>query len=109
LAEIWRTRDHLGRVVILTPAGLDHIRVRHGKFANRMDEVRGVVEHPGFVTRDRHHAHRECFYRRELSGSGFIKVVVHYRPAPPQGTWEGEVITAYHDESPEPKEVALWP
>lgn len=109
MAEIWRTRDHVGRVVILTQVGLDHIRVRRGEFAIRMGEVRDVVEHHGIVTRDRQHAHRECFYRREPSRSGFIKVVVHYRPVPPQGTWEGKVITAYHDESPDPKEARLWP
>lgn len=109
MAEIWRTRDHFGRVVILTPAGLDHIRVRHDDIADRMDEVQAAVEQPDVVTRDRQRAHRECFYRRERSGPGLIKVVVHYWPVPPQETWIGEVITAYHIDLPEPKEAKLWP
>jgi len=109
LAEIWRTRDHLGRVVILSPAGLDHIRVRHGDLANRMDEIRAVVEHPEFVTRDRQRARRECFYSRELSGPLFIKAVVQYRPVPPQGNWEGEIISAYPVDEPKPEEARLWP
>jgi hypothetical protein len=107
--EIWRTRDHLGRVVVLKPAGLDHVRLRHQEFARRLEEARSVIERPDFVTRDRHRAHRECFYRQELSGKGLIKVVVHYRPIPPQGTWIGEVITAYHTDHRAPKEVRIWP
>ena len=38
-----------------------------------------------------------------------MKVVVNYRPVPPQGTWEGEVITAYHARRPKSKEAQLWP
>jgi hypothetical protein len=109
LADIWWTRDHLGRAVVLTPAGRDHIRVRHPDFANRIGEINAVVEHPDFVNRDRIHTHRECFYQREGSNSGYIKTVVHYRPVAPQGTWEGEIITAYHVEEAEVEETKLWP
>ena len=109
MAEVWRARDHLGRVVILSPTGLDHIQVRHDELSGRMGEIRAAVEHPDFVTRDRQRDHRECFYCRTPSGPEFIEVVIYYRPVPPQGTWEGEIITAYHVDEPEPKEAALWP
>jgi hypothetical protein len=43
------------------------------------------------------------------SGQGFLKVVVQYRPVPPQGTWAGEVITAYRGKKRKSREVLLEP
>jgi hypothetical protein len=60
-----------------------------------MDEVRAAVEHSDLVVRDVGYPHREIHYRRTPSGQGWIRVVVNYRPVPPQGTWAGEIITAY--------------
>src|SRR6188472_1528268 len=94
MAEIWRTRDHAAREVVLTSAGLDHILERHDEIADRLDEIRMSIEQPDFVTRDARSHHRENHYRRVASGQGLLKVV-QYRPVPPQGTWVGEVITAY--------------
>jgi hypothetical protein len=53
--------------------------------------------------------HREIHYRRVASGQGFLKVVVQYRPVPPQGTWAGEVITAYRVKKRKSREVLLEP
>jgi hypothetical protein len=109
LATIWRTRDRFGRLVTFTKQGRDHILDRHSDLVARLDELRSIVERPDFVTRDRRFPSRENHYRRERSGSGWIKVVVHYRPVPPQGTWAGEVITAYVLKRRKSKEVQLWP
>ena len=90
-------------------AGDDHIRQRHDEIAERLDEVRTAVEQPDFITRDSEYTRREIFYRRTPSGQGWLKVVVNYRPIPPQGTWAGEVITAYRIEERDDQEVQLWP
>jgi hypothetical protein len=95
--------------VYLSRAKLIHIRARHDEFADRLDDIRSTVERPDFVTRDRLRDHRECFYREETPGEGLIKVVVHYRPIPPQGTWTGEIITAFPVGLYRFKEVKLWP
>ena len=68
-----------------------------------------AIEQPDFVTRDVRYHHREIHYRRSPSGQGWIKVVVNYRPVPPQGTWAGEVITAYRVDERDIEEVQLWP
>jgi hypothetical protein len=52
---------------------------------------------------------REIHYPRTPSGQGWMRVVVNYRPVPPQGTWAGEVITAYRIDERDVKEVQLWP
>ena len=77
--------------------------------AGRLDEVRATVDNPEVVTRDVTYAHRENHYRRTPSGRRRTKVVVHYRPVPPQGTWAGEVITALHVKKVDPEEKQLWP
>jgi len=77
--------------------------------ADRLDDVRAAIEEPDFVTRDVKYHHRENRYRRVASGQGLLKVVVQYRPVPPQGTWVGEVITAYRVKKRKSREVLLEP
>lgn len=109
MAEIWRTRDRAGREVVLTSAGLEHILQGHDEIVDQWDEVRTAIEQPDFVTRDARYHHREIHYRRETSGQGLLKVVVQYRPVPPQGTWVGEVITTYRVRKRKRTEVLLEP
>jgi hypothetical protein len=109
LAEIWRTEDRLGREVFLTEARRDHILAEHDDLVDRMDAVRTVVEEPDFVTRDADYPRRENHYRWIPRESRYIKVVVEYRPVPPQGTWAGKVITAYFSGKRKRKEALLWP
>jgi hypothetical protein len=109
LAEIWRTQDRAGREVVLASAGFDHILHGHDEISDRLDEVRTAIEQPDFVTRDARYHHREIHYRRMASGQGLLKVVVQYRPVPPQGTWVGEVITAYRVRKRKRTEVLLEP
>jgi hypothetical protein len=103
----WRTRDRVGRDIVLTLAGLDHILQEHGDIGDRLDAVRKTIEQPDFVTRDVEYRHRENHYRRTPSKQHWINVVVQYRPVPPQGTWAGEVITAYQVKRPNPREEPL--
>jgi hypothetical protein len=77
--------------------------------ADRMDDVRDAIEHPDFVAQDVRYHHREVHYRRVPSGQSLLKVVVQYRPVPPQGTWAGEVITAYRVKKRKSREVMLEP
>jgi hypothetical protein len=109
LAEIWRTGDRHAREVVFTTARQDHILDEHDDMAELMDDVRVAIEQPDLVTRDARYARRENHYRRIPSTGGWIKVVVNYRPVPPQGTWEGEIITAYHVPRPVAKEAKQWP
>jgi hypothetical protein len=109
VATIWRTRDRLGREVALTEGRRDHILSKHPELAGRLGEARATVEGPDFVTRDAADPRREHHYRRTPSGRAWIKVVVNERPVPPQGTWAGEVITAYRTERVDPEEAPLWP
>jgi hypothetical protein len=107
LAEIWRTRDRAGREVVLTSARLDHILRRHDDMTSRLGEVRTTIEQPDLVTRDVEYRHRENHYGRSSSNQPWINVVVQYRPVSPQGTWMGEVITAYPVKRRDPKEERL--
>lgn len=109
MADIWPTRDRFGRDVFLTREGRSHIVMRHAVMADRLNEVRTAIEHPDRITRDIVRRHRENHYLRTTSEPGWIKVVVQYRPVPPQGTWEGDIITAYPVRRPKPKEERLWP
>jgi hypothetical protein len=109
VADIWRTRDRLGREVVFNSASRDHIRRRRAELADRLDEIRWAIEAPDLVTRDATYPNRENHYRRTAFGPGWLKVVVRYLPVPPQGTWVGEVITAFPLRSPNPKETRLWP
>ena len=109
LAEIWRTSDYRGRVVVLTTEGRAHIVHRRSTMAARLAEVRLAIERPTLVTQDATYPRRECHYRQTSDGQGLIKVVVKYGPIPPQGTWLGEVVTAYPVDNPKRKEAPLWP
>jgi hypothetical protein len=99
----------MGREVIFTSARRDHVLQRHSDMADRLDEVRSAIEQPDLITRDREYARRQVHYRRTPSGRGFIRVVVNYRPVPPQGTWAGEVIIAHRVNERDMEEVQLWP
>ena len=94
MAEIWRTHDRFGWEVVLTEARRVHILSEHDEFAELMLEVRATVERPDMVLHDRQYAHRENHYRRTPPTHQWMKVVVNYSPVPPQGTWEGTIITA---------------
>jgi hypothetical protein len=109
LVEIWTTHDRLKRDVVLLAKGVGHIRERHGSMADRLDEIRIAVEQPDLVTRAIDYERRENHYRRRPSGKAWTKVVVQYRPVPPQGTWRGEVITAFRVGNPDPEEEILTP
>ena len=82
---------------------------KHPNMAERLADARVAVEAPDFARRDALRAHGENHYRRPAPGAAWIKVVVHYRPIPPQGTWVGEVITAYPTDHVGSKEGPLWP
>ncbi len=105
----WQTRDRLGREVILTEARLAHIRDGHPDMASRIADARATVDPPERVNRDATRPHREVSYRRTSSGRHWLRVVVHYRPVPPQGTWAGTVITAHFVKAVPTKEAPLWP
>ena len=79
--------------------------------AGREAEVRAAVEAPEFVDRDATHPRREIFYRQTETDRWRTRVVVTFLPAPPQGTWAGEVITAHRIgvQRRNPKEQRLWP
>ena len=109
MAEIWRTHDYRGRVVILTLEGRDHIVPKRSTMADRLGDVRLAIGRPTLVARDVTYPRRENHYHRTPDGQGWLKVVVKYRPIPPQGTWQGEVVTAYPVDHPKRKEAPLWP
>ena len=109
MAEIWRTHDYQGRVVVFTLKGRDHIIQRRPRMTGRLGDVRTAIEHPTRIARDAIYPRRENHYLRTGFDPGWIKVVVNYRPVPPQGTWFGEIITAYPVRRPEPEETPLWP
>jgi hypothetical protein len=85
----------------------DHILSEHDGMENRFEEVRNAVERPDVVTQDRVYHRRENHYRVTQSQPPLLKVVVHYRPVPPQGTWAGEVITAFPVKQRDPREEVL--
>ena len=109
MQEIWRTEDRLGREVIFSSRGLSHILDEHDRMADRLAAIRPTIEHPGYVTQDANYPHRENYYRRTPSGRRYLKVVVAYRPVPPQGTWAGEVVPAYLTRKIKRQEAQLWP
>lgn len=108
MAAIWRTRDQFGREVTLSAEHRNHILQRHEGMAVHLGDVKLTVENPSLVARDINYRRREHFYRPCTSEQHlWIKVVVNYRPVPPQGTWAGEVITAYPVREREILEVPL--
>lgn len=109
MAAIWTVRDREDREVSLTEARVRHILARRPRTASRLVEIGPTIEAPDVVTRDAEYPHRENHYRRPSPDRSYLKVVVQYRPAPPQGTWTGEVITAHPTERIIPEETQLWP
>jgi hypothetical protein len=109
VAEIWQTLDRLGRNVVFTPESETHILSRHSEMADRLNDIRGAIERPDLVARDAQYRHRENHYLHTSFQPPWMKVVVHYHPVPPQGTWAGEVITAYPVKQPDPHEELLSP
>lgn len=109
VATIWRARDRAGREVALTEMGEAHILERHPELVGAEQEIRTAIEAPDTVTRDATIPHRECLYRRSRLGRPLLKVVVQYRPVPPQGTWAGEVVTVLPVPKVKRKERRLWP
>jgi hypothetical protein len=74
-----------------------------------LGDIRVAIERPDLVTRDVRMAHREINYHRTQNEPGWIEVVVHDRPIPPQGTWLVNVITAYPVDRPLAKEERTLP
>ena len=111
MADVWTMRDRRGRVVALTADGWKHILVERRGAPPAAGEIRKTVEDPAFVTADSTFPRRENYYRRRQreGGGRYLKVVVRYRPVPPDGTWAGEVITAYPTRGMKPMEEQLWP
>lgn len=109
MAAIWRIRDRLGRVVVLTDAGWDHIVAEHGDVAATWAEVRSAVEFPDRVMADARFAHRENHYRQIGPWGLSLKGVIGYRPESPLGTWVGEVVTAFRTRRVKREERQLWP
>jgi len=105
---IWQTVDRDGRTVTLTEADWAHILDEHREMVGRDPDIHRTVERPNFVTRDATHAHGENSYLRVAPGPLYLKVVVRYRPVPPQGTWAGRIITAYPTKQVK-GEQHLWP
>jgi len=85
-----------------------HIAGGHEEMEAYVEDIRRTIENPAQVNRDVDYAQRECHYGPIDAGRRRLKVVVHYRPIPPQGTWVGEVITAYPAREVDPKEEPLW-
>lgn len=86
-----------------------HIPDEHDHMAGLATEVRDIVEAPDLVTADAAYPNRECCYRRPAPRRIFLKVVVRYLQVPPQGTWAGEVRTAYPTKRISRREPTLWP
>jgi hypothetical protein len=103
VAEIWRTRDWLGREIVLTDSGWTHILERRPGMAGSEAAVRTAVEAPDRVARDAQYADRESYYRR-LGPRRYLKVVVAYA-----ATGHGVVITAYPIPRPKRGEQPRWP
>jgi hypothetical protein len=109
MATLWESVDRFGRVVRLTEEGWSHIVTDRKRATPSIGEVRAAVEAPTRVTVDAKFAQRECYYRGQDQSRLFLKVVVHYRPVPPQGTWEGTIITAFFVGSVPRREAHRWP
>ena len=106
-AAVWRTVDRMGREVALTADGWGHIVGGHRDMAGREGDVLLAVERPDLVTRDADYPRRECHYRR-VSPRRYLRVVVNYRPVPPD-EWAGEVVTAHYRQDVKRGEHPLWP
>lgn len=109
MAETWRTKDRLGREVAFGRTSRKHILDSHADMLTFLDEVRLAIEQPDYVMRDADYPHRENHYRHLPASGRLVKVVVAYRPVPPLGAWEGQVISAHLAQKHKRKETLLWP
>lgn len=105
---IWETTDRLGRQVVLTDQGWEHILFQHENMANLRDRIRDAVAFADEIVRDRDYAHREIHHRKRDSSLSWIRVIVHYRPRE-SSDWIGEVITAHVTSRRDPREAPQWP
>ena len=103
MAEVWRTRDRLGREVVLTEAGWAHILQRRPRMVGMEGDVRLAVEMADTVVNDADYGDRENHYRR-ISRRTFMKVVVAY-----DGAGSGVVITAHPTHGRKKGEKQRWP
>lgn len=100
----------MGREVELADHGCAHSMDRHAEELARSEaDVRLTVLAPDHVNADAEHAHREVCYRSFGPGRPMLRIVVHYRPVPPQGTWAGEIITAHPIGRSKRGEQRRWP
>lgn len=72
MAEIWRTHDRLGRDVVFTSAGRDHILRKHCDMASRLNAVRITIEQAAVITRDFKYRRRENHYWQTAPGKTWI-------------------------------------
>jgi hypothetical protein len=93
----------------LTERSLAHLRDKHPEELARLHQARAAIERPDLATRPADYPQRVCYYRAIPGSRLRTKVVVHYRPVAPQGTWIGEVITAYRTDHVGRQEMHLWP
>lgn len=100
----------MGREVELTDHGWGHIMERHADdLAGHEAEVRLTGAAPDRINIDADHARREIYYRAFGTGRRMLRVVVNYRPVPPQGTWVGDVVTAHPTFRHKRGEQHRWP
>lgn len=95
---------------MVTDHGWAHTMDRHAEeLAAREADVRLTVLASDHGNADAEHAHREVCYRSFGLGRPMLRVVIHYRPVPPRGTWAGEIITAHPTGRSKRGEQRLWP
>lgn len=108
MAILWETVDRLGRPVVLTDEGWQHILAEHEELREHQDAIRQAVALAAEVRRDATYRRRAIHYRPSGRGRLQLRVVVQYRPIEPSG-WAGEVITAYLTAREYANEERLWP
>lgn len=108
MAVFGETTDRLGRKVVLTHSGWDHIVSRHGDMVEHQQQIMEAIEFADEVVRDATYDHREIHYRRRRSSPRWLRVIVHYHPGEPAG-WIGRVVTAHFLNTRPRNEVLLWP
>ena len=106
MANLRTARDYDGREVVLTDAGLDHIRQRHPEMLDKLDVIARTLANPVAVTRSRLLPRGENHYGR-YGDRLLVRVSVLYRPTP-EG-WVGEVTTAHLIGAVDAREEHLWP
>lgn len=98
VAVIWETTDRLGRPVVLTEEGWEHVVAQHQDMMGRQDEIRQAIEFADEVRGDARFPRRDVHYAKSDLGPLSIRVVVRNHPDEPTG-WIGEVVTAHLSDS----------